>query len=82
MPGVEIEFLEELVNNVSRPDLYLVFWENQTSQGEALTGYWMHKRDVFERETAEKMNREFQALLAAIVEDPAQRVRTLLSNLQ
>jgi non-ribosomal peptide synthetase component F len=82
LPGVAVEFLEESINDISRPDLYLVFWENQTSSGEALTGYWMHKRDVFELETAEKMNREFQALIAAIVEDPTQRVRTLLSNIQ
>jgi hypothetical protein len=81
LPGVDVEFLEELINGVSRPDLYLVFWENQTSSGEALTGYWMHKRAVFELETAEKMNREFQALIAAIIQDPTQRIRTLLSNI-
>jgi hypothetical protein len=80
--GVDVEFLEEFINDISRPDLYLVFWENQTGAGEALTGYWMHKQDVFELETAEKMNREFQTLISAIVEDPTQRVRSLLSNLQ
>ncbi len=78
LPGVDVEFLEEIINSVSRPDLYLVFWEN----GETLAGYWMHKRAVFEPETAEKMNREFQALIAAIIADPTQRIRTLLSNLQ
>jgi len=82
LPGVEVEHREEFINDISRPDLYLVFQENRTSSGEALTGYWMHKRDVFERETAEKMNREFQALIAALVDDPTQRVRTLLSNVQ
>jgi hypothetical protein len=80
LPGIEVEFLEESVNDISRPDLYLVFWMNQSSSGEALTGYWMHKRAAFEPETAERMNREFQALIAAIVENPEQRVRTLLSN--
>jgi len=80
LPGVDVEFLEEFINEISRPDLYLVFWENQTSSGETLTGYWMHKRDVFELETAEKMNREFQALIAAMVEDPSQSIRTLLPN--
>jgi non-ribosomal peptide synthetase component F len=82
LPGVDVEFLEEMINGVSRPDLYLVFWENQSSSGETLTGYWMHKRAVFELETAEKMNREFQTLIAAIIQDPTQRVRTLLSSLQ
>ena len=82
LPGVEVEFLEDVINDISRPDLYLVFWENQTSSGPTLTGYWMHKREVFELEAAEKMNREFQALVAAIIKDPSQRVRTLLSHLQ
>jgi Condensation domain len=82
LPGVAVEFLEESINDISRPDLYLVFWMNQSVSGETLTGYWMHKRAVFESETAEKMNREFQALLMAIGENPAQRIQTLLSNLQ
>jgi len=81
LSGVDVEFLEEFINDISRPDLYLVFWENQTGSGEALTGYWMHKRDVFDLETAEKMNREFQTLIAAIIAEPTQRVRDLLSNI-
>ena len=70
LPGVQVTFEEELINQVSRPDLYLVLWENKTESGEELTGYWMHKKDVFSAETAERMNREFQELLGAIVEQP------------
>jgi non-ribosomal peptide synthetase component F len=82
LPGVKVEFLEERINDISRPDLYLVFWENQTENGAALTGYWMHKKNVFENETAEKMNRELDALLSAMVSNPAQTVRELLSQLE
>jgi hypothetical protein len=82
LPGVEVEFREELsVNDISRPDLYLVFWMNQTSSGEALSGYWMHKSAVFEPGTAQRMNRQFQALITATVENPGQQVRTLLNAL-
>jgi hypothetical protein len=80
LPDVDVTFLEERINDISRPDLYLVFWENQTGQGDALTGYWMHKQDVFERETAERMNREFEALLSAMVENPNRTVQTLLAS--
>jgi hypothetical protein len=80
LPGITVTFLEELINEVSRPDLYLVLWENQSHAGEALTGYWMHKQDVFTAETAERMNREFQKLLNAIVAHPEQTVGQLLAT--
>jgi hypothetical protein len=80
LPDAAVTFLEERINDISRPDLYLVFWENQTESGEALTGYWMHKRDIFDAETAEKMNREFAALLSAMISQPTQRVQALLES--
>jgi hypothetical protein len=81
LPGVAVEYLEELINELSRPDLYLVLWENQTSGGDALTGYFLHKRDVFTEETSTRMSGEFQMLLQAIVSDPNQTVEQLLAAL-
>jgi non-ribosomal peptide synthetase component F len=74
LPGVTVTFLEEIINELSRPDLYLVIWENQTVAGGALAGYWMHKKDIFEAETAASMNDQLIAVLAAMVRDPAQTV--------
>jgi hypothetical protein len=79
LPQVTVTFLEELINDVSRPDLYLVFWENETDAGKALTGYWMHKKDVFTAETARRMNREFEELLSLIVDHPEGTVSELLN---
>ena len=81
LPGIEVAFLEHVVNSLSRPDLYLVLWENKTAQGEMLTGYWMHKRDVFDLETAERMNCEWTCLLSEIVKQPDANVEALLSSL-
>jgi len=80
LPGITVTFLEELINELSRPALYLVLWENQTVAGDALTGYWMHKQDVFSAETAEQMNEEFRVLLTALVNHPTQTVRELLAT--
>jgi len=66
IPGVKVTYVEELVNELSRPPLYLVLWVNQTPEGEVVGGYWMHKQDVFSAETAGKMNAEFQELLAGM----------------
>jgi len=80
LPGITVTFLEELINELSRPALYLVLWENQTVAGDALTGYWMHKQDVFAAETAGQMNEDFRALLTALVNHPTQTVGELLST--
>lgn len=79
LPGVTATFLEEVINELSRPDLYLVFFENPTASEGALTGYWMHKQDVFDADVAETMNRQLGALLAEMVRDPKQSVGALLA---
>lgn len=79
LPGITVTFLEALINELSRPALYLVLWENQTVAGDALTGYWLHKQDVFAAETAEQMNEDFRALLTALVNHPTQTVGELLA---
>jgi hypothetical protein len=77
---VSVTYLEELINELSRPDLYLVLWENGSSGGDALTGYFLHKRDVFTEETSNRMSDEFQKLLKAIVRDPGQTVEQLAAQ--
>ena len=44
---------------------YPVSWENRFFVGNALACYQMHKQDAFEPETAQLMNREWTARLAA-----------------
>ncbi len=66
IPGVKVTYLEELINELSRPALYLVLSENQTPEGDVVAGYFMHKQDVFSAETAGKMCAEFRELVAAI----------------
>ena len=62
LPGIEATWLEDWINDVSRPDLYMVMWEN----GGALTCHTMHKRDVFDAETAAGMSRYFESALQSM----------------
>jgi hypothetical protein len=63
-PGTSVRYLEEKINPASRPDLYLVLWENDN----VLAGYWMHKQDVFEVETARKMSEAFMETVSSMAE--------------
>ena len=81
LPGIDVTFLEHVVNGLSRPDLYLVLWENKTPEGERLAGYWMHKQDVFDPQTAEQMNQDWETLLVDIIKQPDRKVESLLSSL-
>ncbi len=67
LPGVEVTFLEETINQLSRPDLYLVVFSDESRGRGGLAGYWMHKQDAFTAETARQMSRDFEVLLSAMV---------------
>ena len=67
LPGVQVEFLEKSINEVSRPDLYLMLFNDPSEGSGGIAGYWMHKQDEFTAETAERMSRDFEALLSAMV---------------
>ncbi len=69
LPGVTAGYLDEVINPLSRPDLYLVFLEHKTGGDDVLTGYWMHKRDVFSRETAERMSEDLASVLNAMTSE-------------
>ncbi len=67
LPGIQAEFQQEILNSVSRPDLYVMVWHERTPAGDALRGCWMHKRDVFSAATAERMARDFRDLLDTLL---------------
>ena len=76
LPGIEAIWLEDWINDVSRPDLYMVMWENQSS----LTCHTMHKRDVFEPETAAAMVGLFESALDAMMKDATQTASAILAS--
>jgi hypothetical protein len=67
----------KLDNGVMRPDLILAVWEEQTTTGAALGGYWQYKQDLYDAEMAAQMIHQFQALLASMADDPTQTLDAL-----
>ena len=80
LPGMEAAWQEEWINDVSRPDLYLVMCESPAASGMALTCHTMHKVDVFEPETAKAMITLLEAVLDAMVLDPTQAASVILAS--
>ena len=85
LPGVDATWVEDWINDVSRPDLYMVMWERPTtSEGQgsalALTCHAMHKQGVFEPETAAAMIKLLEAVLDAMMRDTAQTASALLAT--
>lgn len=76
LPGVTVTFLEKITNREIRPDLFPVMWEEQMANG-ALTGYWMYREDLFDADTMAQMLADYEALLTAIADDPAQTIDAL-----
>jgi hypothetical protein len=81
LPGLSATFLPEFINDVSRPELYLVLWQGDPAAGDGLVGYFMNRQDVFTADTAAQMNQSWQKLLAALVRKPASTVIELWSFL-
>lgn len=63
LPGVRTAWVEEWWNPISRPTLYLVVWEAPTPTGSALTCHMMHRQDVWDADTADRMMRTFAQTL-------------------
>ena len=80
LPGIEATWLEDWINDVSRPDLYMVMWESPAAPGMALTCHTMHKVDVFELETAAAMTMLLESVLDAMVQDPTRTASAILAS--
>ncbi len=81
LPGIDATWIDDWIDDVSRPDLYLVMWENPSPDGGGLTCYTMHKQDVFEREAATAMVGRFEAILDGFARDSAQHTSTFLRGI-
>lgn len=76
LPGITVTFLEKITNREIRPDLFPVMWDEPVADG-ALTGYWMYKEDLFDADTMTQMLADYEALLTAMADDPAQTIDAL-----
>lgn len=72
LPDLQVSLLEEQPR-VAKFDLAFVFEESEPG----LRGTLEFATDLFSRATAERLLSHFQTLLAAIVDDPTRRVRSL-----
>ncbi len=68
LPGIRSVWVEEWLNPISRPTLYLVAWETPTPSGNALTCHMMHRQDVWDARTADRMMRTFEAVLGGMAD--------------
>jgi hypothetical protein len=63
LPGIRSTWQETWWNPISRPTLYLVVWEMPTPNGPSLTCHMMHRRDMWDADTAQRMMQRFQSIL-------------------
>ena len=68
LPSIRATWVEEWLNPISRPTLYLVVWETPTPSGAVLTCHMMHRQDVWDANTADRMMRTFEALLGGMAD--------------
>jgi hypothetical protein len=70
LPGIASSWIEEWLNPVSRPQLYLVIWETPAPAGMALTCHMMHRQDVWDTERANEMVQLFETILRSMAASP------------
>lgn len=80
LSGVEVTYLEEVLNDLSRPEVYLCLWENSHPRGRTVIGHWLHRQAIFDGPTAEEMNRTLAALVQLMIVYPKGTVTELLSR--
>jgi non-ribosomal peptide synthetase component F len=68
LPGIHADYMDRFVHDQSRPDIYLISRENKTSEGLSLSLNWLHRRDLFELDTVEAMNRAYAAIVFSMVD--------------
>jgi len=68
LPGIRTSWVEEWLNPVSRPTLYLVIWETPTPAGPAFTCHMMHRQDLWDSDTAQAIMRTFESIVSDMTE--------------
>jgi non-ribosomal peptide synthetase component F len=63
--------------DVIHTDVALNMWEEPTDLGSSLRGFWQFRPDLFDAASISGMIDDFQRLLAAVTDDPAQLIQDL-----
>jgi hypothetical protein len=66
LPGIQATWVEEWLNPISRPQLYLVIWETPGPAGMSLTCHMMHRQDVWDADMAQAMIRVFETIVRSM----------------
>jgi amino acid adenylation domain-containing protein len=77
LPGAVMDVTEALGNETAKFDLQVIVIpraQQNAAAGEEVTMIWEYATDLFRRETVERMWGHYQALLAAVLADPARPV--------
>lgn len=67
LPGVQASWVEDWLNPISRPQLYLVIWETPGPAGMSLTCHMMHRQDVWDADMAQAMIGTFETIVRSMV---------------
>ena len=68
LPGLQAKWVEDWLNPISRPQLYLVIWETPGPGGMSLTCHMMHRQDVWDPQMADEMIRVFETIVRSMIE--------------
>ncbi len=68
LPGVKSTWVEDWLNPISRPQLYLVIWEAPGPSGTSLTCHMMHRQDVWDHDMALEMMRTFETIVQSMAD--------------
>lgn len=70
LPGVKSTWVEDWLNPISRPTLYLVIWETPGPAGMSLTCHMMHRQDVWDSGMANAMMAGFETIVQSMAAAP------------
>ena len=66
LEGVKTVWVEEWLNPISRPQLYLVIWETPAPDGMSLTCHMMHRQDIWDQQATREAADRFKTILKSI----------------
>ena len=66
LAGIQATWVEEWLNPISRPQLYLVIWETPGPAGMSLTCHMMHRQDVWDTDMAQAMIQVFETIVQSM----------------
>lgn len=81
LSGLTVEYLEQIANPDSRPQLYLTIWDKNGYENEGLTAFWLPQKNLFTDQESTMLRKHFRQLLQAMVQTPAHTVNYALAGL-